>query len=145
MSELEDIKRKKWSYCKRLTFSFLFFFLRGGGDNMILRGNGGRISRRQRSIKGRTTYLFGSLKCNLNQWYQTAPKSLLPRSRWASKLHWICLYLSPDNRAKSLSTLNTMHIGCYVRCFVCESTKIPLFVNQGHPIRGNERLADNAN
>ena len=26
---------------------------------MVLRGNGGRISRRQRSIKGRTTYLFG--------------------------------------------------------------------------------------
>ena len=41
---------------------------------MVLRGNGGRISRRQRSMKGRTTYLFGSLKCNLNQLHQTAPK-----------------------------------------------------------------------
>ena len=55
------------------------------------------------------------------------------------------MYLSPDNMARSLSTVNIMHIGCYFRCFLCALTKIALFVNQGHPIRGNERLADNTN
>ena len=57
------------------------------------------------------------------------------------------LYLSPDNRARGLST----HMAAIVNndtehkvsSFTCESTKIPLFVNQGHPISGNERLTDN--
>ena len=75
-------------------FSGLYSGGWGKGDHMVLRRNGGRISRHQQSIKGgRHIYLvlkykikslkkskkieFGSLKCSVNQRHQTVPKRLL--------------------------------------------------------------------
>ena len=58
----------------------------------------------------------------------------------------VCLYLSPNIRARSLSTLmavivdkDTPHnVGCVL-------TETPVFVNQGHIVSSNDIPAKNAN
>ena len=61
----------------------------------------------------------------------------------------VCLYLSPNIRARSLSTLmavivdkDTPH---NVGCVPCVLTETPVFVNQGHIGSSHDRLAKNAN
>ena len=61
----------------------------------------------------------------------------------------VCLYLSPNIRARSLSTLmavivdkDTPH---NVGCVPCVLTETPVFVNQGHIASSRDRLAKNAN
>ena len=59
-----------------------------------------------------------------------------------------CLYLSPNIRARSLSTLmavivdkDTPH---NVGCVPCVLTETPVFVKQGHIVSSHDRLAKNA-
>ena len=64
----------------------------------------------------------------------------------------ISLYLSPNNRARSLSTLitaivskETPHNATPVMCYYCVMTKARVFVNRVHQISNTERLSNKTN
>ena len=65
----------------------------------------------------------------------------------------VSLYLSPNNMARSRSTLmavieqrnSTQCIACYFLCVPCVPTKTPVFVNHRHPVNSTVRLGNKTN